>query len=63
MKDVLDEWLIITLIDIQPSKEEVTADYIAPSPQMAATCGNGCYGGCKTSCKDSCKGGCKGRTR
>jgi len=73
MKDVLDEWLIITLIGIQP-KKEVEADYIVSSPQMAG-CGNGCYGSCKTSCfrgckqncpsgcHVGCKGGCKGHSR
>ena len=78
MKDVLDEWLIITLIGIQPRKEEVAADYIVPSPQMAncrggciGTCKTGCSGGCKTTCSSGCKGycrtgcynTCKGRSR
>jgi hypothetical protein len=62
MKDVLDEWLIITLIRIQPGKEEVAADYIVPSPQMVIVgnnCGGTCQGGCRTACTTGCKGGCK----
>ena len=63
MKDVLDEWLIITLIGIQPRKEEVEADYIASSPRMpvhGTNCGGACMGGCKNACTTGCRNGCKG---
>jgi hypothetical protein len=66
MKDVLDESIIITLIALQPAKEQITVNYpIESSPMMGkcssctGSCKTGCQFKCKTLCKTTCKGGCK----
>jgi hypothetical protein len=47
MKDILKEGLIITLIALQPKKEQVVANYVANSPSMANSC---THGACKQTC-------------
>jgi hypothetical protein len=47
MKDVLNESLIITLVALQPSKDEVLESYFATSPSMANSC---THGACKQTC-------------
>jgi len=62
MKDVLDEGLIITLVFLQPKKEEIIANYIPSSPHMHK-CGAGCSGTCKANCYTGCKISCKGTAK